>query len=235
MRNILISGASRGIGNSIAIKALKDGHSISLGLRNLESIKGTLLDPKISGEERIHINKYNALDELSAKEWVENSVKYFGSIDTVIHSAGVFYKTEFLFTEDKRHELDELWKVNLMGPWILSKAAWNYISESQRGRVIAIVSMSGKRSKGNLAGYSASKFALMGLCQTMRNEGWGSGIRVTAICPGWVNTKMSSRVKEIRKEEMTQPDDIALICSNILKLSNSCVPFEVALNCNLEK
>ena len=79
-----------------------------------------------------------------------------------------------------------------------------------------------------------SKFALMGLSQTMRNEGWDKGIRVTTICPGWVNTDMASNVKSISKEEMTQPEDIASIVSTILKLPNTCVPFEVAVNCNHE-
>ena len=94
--------------------------------------------------------------------------------------------------------------------------------------------MSGKRSKGRLAGYTVSKFALMGLCQPMRNEGWEQGIRVTAICPGWVNTDMAARVKSLPKEAMTQPDDIASLSSNLLQLPNSCVPFELSMNCTHE-
>jgi len=94
--------------------------------------------------------------------------------------------------------------------------------------------MSGKRSKGNLAGYSASKFALMGLCQTIRNEGWGKGIRVTAICPSWVNTEMAAEIESISKEKMTQPEDIASLCSQLLEFPNSCIPFEIGINCNLE-
>ncbi len=103
------------------------------------------------------------------------------------------------------------------------------------GRIQVLVSMSGKRSKSNLAGYSTSKFALMGLCQTIRNEGWAEGIRITAICPGWVNTDMASKVKLLDKEKMTQPKDIALISSTLLKLPNSSIPFEIPINCVLEK
>ena len=94
--------------------------------------------------------------------------------------------------------------------------------------------MSGKRSKGNLAGYCVSKFGLMGLCQTMKNEGWDHGIRVTAICPSWVNTEMASGITSFEKEEMTQPSDIAQIVCELLKLPNSCIPFEVAINCQKE-
>ena len=80
--------------------------------------------------------------------------------------------------------------------------------------------MSGKRSKGRLAGYTASKFALMGLCQTMRNEGWEQGIRVTAVCPSWVNTDMAAGVSSLPKPAMTQPQDLAALTSQLLTLPN---------------
>ena len=131
-------------------------------------------------------------------------------------------------------DIEDIWKVNVMGPWILTKDAWKYLSMSNSGRIIVLVSMSGKRSKGQLASYSMSKFALMSLCQTMRNEGWDQGIRVTAICPGWVNTDMAKEINHFPKEDMTQANDIANICSNLLDLPNSSVPFEIALNCQLE-
>ena len=131
-------------------------------------------------------------------------------------------------------DIEDLWKVNVMGPWILTKHAWKYLSMSNSARIIVLVSMSGKRSKGNLCGYSMSKFALMSLCQTMRNEGWENGIRVTAICPGWVNTDMAKEIKHYPKKDMSQANDIASICSNLLTLPNSSIPFEIALNCQLE-
>ena len=94
--------------------------------------------------------------------------------------------------------------------------------------------MSGKRSKGDLAAYSCSKFALMSICQTMRNIGWEKGIRVTVICPSWVNTRMATGVKTIDKKDMTQPEDISEICSTLLKLPKQSIPFEININCNLE-
>ena len=139
------------------------------------------------------------------------------------------------FNDDEMKDIEYLWKINVMGPWILTKQAWKYLSLSNSARIIVLVSMSGKRSKGNLASYSMSKFALMSLCQTMRNEGWEKGIRVTAICPGWVNTDMAKEINHFPKADMTQANDIASICSNLLDLPNSSVPFEIALNCQLEQ
>ena len=234
MRKILISGASKGIGKAIAIKLLEEGHSISLGVREKESLNNTPLDPKLSKTKSLVVHRYDAIDKNSSKEWVQNTMKTFKSIDTVIHCAGIFKRTNLIFNNNEIKDIESLWKINLLGPWILTKDSWRYLSMSNSARIIVLVSMSGKRSKGNLAGYSMSKFALMSLCQTMRNEGWNKGIRVTAICPGWVNTDMAKEVNHFPKDDMTQAKDIANICSNLLQLPNSSVPFEIALNCQLE-
>ena len=234
MRKIIISGSSRGIGNAIAKKLLKEGHYISLGVRRKEDLINTSLDPKLNNPERFIINTYDATNEKSSKEWVKRTVKTFKSIDTIIHCAGIFKRTSLIFNDNEIHDIENLWKVNVMGPWILTKDAWKYLTSNNSARIIVLVSMSGKRSKGNLSGYSMSKFALMSLCQTMRNEGWEKGIRVTAICPGWVNTDMAKEIKHFPKKDMTQANDIASICSNLLTLPNSSIPFEIALNCQLE-
>ena len=234
MRKILISGATRGIGKAIAIKLLKEGHSISLGVRKEEDLINTYLDPKLNDSKSFVVHQYDAIDKNSSKIWVERTVKTFGNINTVIHCAGIFKRTNLIFNNNEIKDIEDLWRVNVLGPWILTKDAWKYLSMSNSARIIVLVSMSGKRSKGNLASYSMSKFALMSLCQTMRNEGWNQGIRVTAICPGWVNTDMAKGVNHFPKEEMTQANDIANICSDLLELPNSSVPFEIALNCQLE-
>jgi NAD(P)-dependent dehydrogenase (short-subunit alcohol dehydrogenase family) len=106
---------------------------------------------------------------------------------------------------------------------------------SGRGRIITLVSMSGKRVKGDLAAYASTKFALMALCEAMRNEGWEAGIRVTAICPSWVNTAMAAAVRAIPREAMTQPEDLAAHVSLLLGLPASAVPFELAISCQLER
>tara|TARA_Y100001968_G_scaffold304395_1_gene319375 strand:- start:163 stop:873 length:711 start_codon:yes stop_codon:yes gene_type:complete len=235
LRKILITGASRGIGEAIALKCLYDGHKVSLGIRDLESFKKSKISNLYSNKNNLITNYYDALNKESSNSYVENTVNEFGGIDTLILCAGIFKNTELIFPDNKIGEIEELWETNVLAPWLLTKKAWKYLKDSGIGRIQVLVSMSGKRSKGNLAGYTMSKFALMGLCQTMRNEGWESGIRVTAICPGWVNTNMSSKITAISKEAMTQPNDIATLSSTLLNLPNSSVPFEISINCNLEK
>ena len=231
MRTILISGASRGIGRSIAQRALQDGHRVSLGLRQTHGLLGSRLDPARVGNDRVHWVTYDAKEPEAARRWVDSAQQHFGGFDSVIHCAGIHRSTPLLFSEAQRDEPDELLKVNLMGPWWLTRAAWPQLVAHGDARIQVLVSMSGKRSKGRWAGYAASKFALMGLCQTMRNEGWDSGIRVTAICPSWVNTEMVSGLTAVPATEMTQPEDLAMLSSRLLELPRCSVPFELAVSC----
>ena len=244
MRTLLISGASRGIGRAVAERALADGHRLSLGLRDLEALKRTALDPDLAGSDRVLLCPYVAEDPAAAQAWVDSTIEHFGGFDSVIHSAGIFSRVPLLFEESEQPEIAYTINVNLMGPWWLTRAAWPQLASHGEGRIQVLVSMSGKRSKGRLAAYSASKFALLGLCQTMRNEGWAAGIRVTAICPGWVNTDMAAAVRRgpsqswptqsMEAEAMTQPEDIASISAELLRLPNRAVPFEIAVNSSLE-
>ena len=234
MRTILISGANSGIGLEIAHKQLQEGNRVSVGVRDLESIEGSIIDPQKWPKEQLISNKYDALDENSSKNWISNTLKSFGSFDTLINSAGILSKVPFLYKDDDLDEIEKTMKINFLAVWELTRLCWKNLSSSNNGRIISIVSMSGKRSKGDLAAYSCSKFALMSICQTMRNIGWEKGIRVTVICPSWVNTKMATGVKTIDKKDMTQPEDISEICSTLLKLPKQSIPFEININCNLE-
>ena len=244
MRTLLISGASRGIGRAVAERALADGHRLSLGLRDRAALKQTPLDPDLAGSERVLLHPYAAEDPAAAQAWVEATTDHFGGFDSVIHSAGIFSRVPLLFEPGEDQEIAHTINVNLMGPWWLTRAAWPQLASHGEGRIQVLVSMSGKRSKGRLAAYSASKFALLGLCQTMRNEGWAAGIRVTAICPGWVNTDMAAAVRSgpsdrwptqpMDAEAMTQPEDIASMSAELLRLPNRAVPFELAVSSSLE-
>ena len=234
MRTILITGANSGIGLNTAFKELKNGNRISIGIRNLDSVKGSVIDPKNWPKGKILINKYDASDKLSAENWIKNTISNFGGFDSLINCCGVLSKIPFLYKDGDEEEILKTLNINFLSIWNLCRLSWKYLCHSNNGRIIVLVSMSGKRSKGDLAAYSSSKFALMSLCQTMKNKGWEENIRVTAICPSWVNTKMAGNISSLEKSKMTQPEDIAEICSTILKLPMQSVPFEIALNCNYE-
>ena len=167
MRTILISGASRGIGLNIAHKQLKEGNRISVGIRDITSLRGSVIDPNKWPEGRIIINHYDALKKITAENWIKNTVDEFGGLDSVINCAGVLSKVPFLFKDGDEEDILETLNINFLAIWNLCRLSWDNLCSSGRGRIIVLVSMSGKRSKGDLAAYSSSKFALMGLCLSL--------------------------------------------------------------------
>lgn len=239
-RTVMVSGASRGIGRAIAERLLADGHRVSAGVRDPDALAAaadtTLL--RSQAPDRLLIHAYEASaadgDRNGPRAWVEATTARWGGVDAVVHGAGVFSRVGLRFTDAEEEEIHRVLEVNLMGPWRLSRAVWPQLVASGDGRVLTLVSMSGKRVKGRLAAYSASKFALLALCQAMRNEGWDDGIRVTAICPSWVNTDMAAAVTAMPHEAMTQPEDLAASVSHLLALPAAAVPFEFSVNCQLE-
>lgn len=226
-RTLLISGASRGIGMAIAKRALQADHRVSLGVRSVENVRAKVFDES----PQLHLHHYEATDIHGPARWIQSAVDCFGAFDGLIHCAGQFSRAGLLYDPIQEEEIDMLWQVNVMGPWRLTRAAWPFLQQCGDGRIITLVSMSGKRVKGDLAAYPATKFALMALCQSIRNQGWDAGIRVTAICPSWVNTDMASEVRSIAREQMTQPDDIADLVTTLLRLAPGSVPFEIDLSC----
>ena len=147
MRTILISGANRGIGLNIAYKELKEGNRISAGIRDIESIKGSIIDPNKWPEGKIIINKYDALDKSSAEKWISNTVIKFGSFDSVINCSGILSKVPFLFEDGDEKEILNTLNINFLAIWNLCRLSWEHLCKSNRGRIIVLVSMSGKGLK----------------------------------------------------------------------------------------
>jgi len=227
---IMISGANRGIGLAIAKNLLKGNYLLSLGVRRPEEL------PKIftsASETAPLCHKYDARNHDSAKIWIDDTVKQFGHIDGLVNNAGVLHTTGL--EDDDEDLLDDMWEVNAKAPLRLTRLAFPYLRESGAGRIFDIISMSGKRVKGDWVGYSMSKFAAMAASDTARLMGWDDGIRVTAICPGFVKTDMISEIKTFPKEKMSRPEDIAKIVSTLLLLPNESSVPEVMMNCVLEK
>jgi len=112
MRTILISGASRGIGLNIAHKELKEGNRISVGIRDLDSLKGSAIDPKKWPEGKIIINHYDAFQKITAENWIKNTVDEFGGFDSVINCSGVLSKVPFLYKDGDEEDILNTLNIN---------------------------------------------------------------------------------------------------------------------------
>jgi len=227
---VMISGANRGIGKVVAEKLSEEGYLLSLGLRNPGSLTGSL--SSIPKTQRLY-HAYDAKIPESAKTWIDGTIEHFGKIDVLINNAGILHSIGL--EDDSEELLDEMWEVNAKAPLRLTRFAFPYLRKSGSGRIIDIISMSGKRVKGNWVGYSMSKYAALAASHTARLQGWEDGIRVTAVCTGYVQSEMTAiHATNVQQEIMSRPQDIARIVSTLLLLPNESHVPEVLMNCVLE-
>ena len=224
----VISGANRGIGAAIARELMAHGYRVSLGARDPAA-----LDRTFGGAtpDRLH-HRYDAQDRATTAAWVDRTVDAFGRIDALVNCAGILGTIGL--EDDDEEELDLLWEVNVKGPLRLTRACLPHLAATGRGRIVNVVSLSGKRVANGHIGYSLTKFAAMALTHTSRHVGWDKGIRATALCPGFVRTDMTAHVATMPPEEMTQPETVAHLARTAIELPNNAVMPEILVNCRLE-
>ena len=230
-RVILISGASSGIGLAIAKFLLEEGYILSLGVRNIEKTKN--LFSKCKSQNYI-IEKFEATDLKTIDSWVENTIKRFGKIDGLINNAGILKIVSF--NEGEIEELNELWKVNVVAPFYLTKLCLPHIKKTNYGRIINIASTDGKRYRESVSvGYSMVKHALVSMSHATRIAGWNDGIRVTAICPGAVDTNLLNGIPGVTtSKQRLKPETIAYTVSYVLSLPNNASVAELPINARVE-
>ena len=130
-------------------------------------------------------------------------------------------------------DFEHLWQVNAMGPLRLTRLALPHLRRCGHGRIANVVSMSGKRVRGDNAAYPMSKFAALALTHATRRAGWEDGVRVTAVCPAYVATDMARGASRPR-EDMIQPDDLAELVATVMALPNNASVAELLVNCRYE-
>ena len=230
-RVILISGASSGIGFATAKYLLNEGYTLSMGVRNIEKTKELL--SKFKSKNYI-VNKFEATELKTIDSWVENTVNNYGKIDGLVNNAGILKIISF--DEGEIEDLNELWQVNLVAPFYLTKLCLPHIKKTKNGRIINIASTDGKRYRESVSvGYSMVKHALVSMSHATRIEGWDDGVRVTALCPGAVETNLLNGIPGVTSsKDRLKPETIAYAVAYILSLPNTASVSELPMNTRLE-
>ena len=230
-RVILISGASSGIGLATAKYLLNEGYTLSLGVRNIEKTKE--LFSKFKSKNYI-VNKFEATELKTIDSWVENTLNKYGKIDGLVNNAGILKIISF--DEGEIEDLNELWQVNLVAPFYLTKLCLPHIKKAVNGRIINIASTDGKRYRESVSvGYSMVKHALVSMSHATRIEGWDDGVRVTALCPGAVETNLLNGIPGVTSsKDRLKPETIAYAVAYILSLPNTASVSELPMNTRLE-
>lgn len=201
----LVTGASRGIGFAIAEKLASLGAKLSLCARNANRLEDAAnrLRPKTDAlfAARLDVTRSN-----DVATFVQQTEQSLGQIDILVNNAGIGYFGPV--QEASESTWDSVLDTNLKAVFLVSKAVASGMIARGTGHIINISSLAGKNAFKNGAIYCASKWGLMGLTECMAEDLRGFGIRVSAVCPGTVNTEFSPHPGK-DGAKMLQPGDIA--------------------------
>jgi len=189
----IVTGASRGIGEAIALGYAREGAHVVLAARtedDLDRVAGLIRD---AGCKALPIVT-DVTDEESVKHMVAAAASTFGRIDVLVNNAG-----GGMWRHVNRTSM-ETWNwligVNLTGPFLCTKHVWDHMIKAGGGAIINIGSTSGSRAYPLMAAYSASKWGLVGLTKSTSAEGRTLNIRVNCVNPGKVATGFRNTAKD---------------------------------------
>ena len=211
-KNIIVTGASGGIGNSIIKKLSEAGANILASGTRVEK-----LNELKKNFEKIKILKFDISQQDKIEEFIENSTKELGgTLDCIVNNAGI--------TQDNlaiRMSLEEWQKVidvNLTSTFLMSKFAIKKMLKNKSGKIINITSVVGHTGNLGQANYTASKAGIIAMSKSLAVEYAKKNINVNCISPGFIKTAMTEKIDEKFKEviiskipsaRLGEPDDIA--------------------------
>jgi 3-oxoacyl-[acyl-carrier protein] reductase len=217
-KNALITGAGKGIGKAIALALAKEGVNVILLARTQADIDQLATETTALGVKSLAIST-DVSDINSVNTAVEKALAEFKTIDILINNAGIGSFGKFLELEPSTWE--RIIQVNLMGTYYVTRAVIPNMIERQTGDIINISSTAGLNGNALTSAYSASKFAVMGLTDSLMQEMRKHNIRVTALTPSTVATDLAIDLKltDGNPEKVMQSEDLAELIIAQLKLN----------------
>ncbi|KAL6303292.1 NAD-binding protein [Sparassis latifolia] len=189
-RVALVTGASRGIGEAVALRLAEDGYDLVLNdLAPMAAGLATVVEKVQQKGRRAVAILGDVSNEDDVKAMVDKAVHDLGSVDLMVANAGILVVDSVLETSVK--DFNRVMSVNVIGTFLCFKyAAMQMIKQGRGGRIIGAASMAGKTGAFALSAYCSSKFAVRGLTQTCALEWAEHGITVNSYAPGLVRTPM---------------------------------------------
>jgi NAD(P)-dependent dehydrogenase (short-subunit alcohol dehydrogenase family) len=187
MKIAVVTGAAQGIGRRTA--EVLAGAGYGLLLMDLQACAGTVAAVKAAGAG---VEVDEVLGDISDEAVVEQAVdvvrKRWGRVDVLVNNAGISFIAPAETVEVAKFR--RVLEVNLLAPFLLAKGFGAMMLEQRSGSIVNVASIAGLVGVADRSAYNASKHGLVGLTRTLAAEWGGRGVRVNAVCPGWVKTEM---------------------------------------------
>jgi NAD(P)-dependent dehydrogenase (short-subunit alcohol dehydrogenase family) len=226
-RVALVTGAGRGIGRAIAVALAEAGWHVAALARSEAEIRETARLVEAQGRRAAAVTCDVACESQIAAA-VDGVARALGPIDLLVNNAGFLVIRPIL--ETSLEDFDRTLAVNLRATFLLCRAVLPGMIERNRGTVINIASTSSKRWYAGQGAYCAAKHGVLGFTKVLAEEMRPHGIRVSAICPGGVNTRMVQDERDdILPEEWMDPEDIARLAVFLATLPPKAAIDEVVI------
>jgi len=199
----IVTGGGGGIGRAIALRFAKEGATVVIGGPTEEKLSAVEKELRDLTSRALAVLT-DVSDEASVEQMVAGALKEFGRIDILVNNAGIAGPTA-LVPNVSREEWDRTFAINLTGAFLCAKHTLPQMIERQSGCIINITSIAGLQAYAFRSPYCASKWGMIGLTQTLAEEGGRYGITANAIAPGPVRGPRIERVIRHRAEEMKLP------------------------------
>jgi 3-oxoacyl-[acyl-carrier protein] reductase len=220
----LVTGASKGIGFSVAQRLLQMGAKVLVCGRDEVSLDDAT--SRLAALGTVSGVVCDVRDERQVRELFTECAGRFGGVDILINNAGfgIFGKTVEEMTPEEFRSIIE---TNLIGVFYACHESIPLMRKRGGGYIINISSLAGQNAHPRMAAYNASKFGLNGFTEALMQEVRPEGIKVTAICPGSVNTFFGGDVPSDDKAWQIQPEDIADIVQDLLEMNPRTLPSKI--------
>ena len=221
----IVTGAGRGIGRAIALALAENGANVVVSSRTQKEIDAAKEKIIALGRKSIAI-RGDVAKEVDVKNVISQTVSEFGKIDILINNAGIGAFAPV--TELKTEDFDNMWATNMRGVFLFSKYVIPHMAKQKSGNIVNISSLAGRNAFKGGAGYSATKWALIGFSRTLMLEVREHNIRVITLCPGSVDTDFSPSQKNPKESSrIPKAEDIAKIVVNTLQMPDNVLVSEI--------
>jgi 3-oxoacyl-[acyl-carrier protein] reductase len=203
MRNVIVTGGSRGLGLGLVRKLAAEGyHALAVARQNNTQLASAIDQARQSGVGALDFVSYDLSQIQGIAELVRKLRKEFGPIYGLVNNAAI--GSDGVLATMHNSEIERIIRVNTLSPIVLTKYVVRHMMADGTGRIVNIASIIGFTGYSGLCAYAATKAALMGFTRSLAREVGRLGVNVNAVAPGYMDTEMTEKLGNEQRDQIAR-------------------------------